>query len=60
MPSLSQLLSNLIRYTFYLALAGGLTDAVVSMRRNAAEATKKGLVSLKALNGALVSPTRNR
>ena len=50
------LILRLIKYAFYLGVAGQLVDATIAMRGKAFEASSHGLVSLRALNHALMGP----
>lgn len=53
MSSLNALISKLLKFAFYLALTGGLVDATLAMRKNAAKAHAQGLISLRVLNHSL-------
>ena len=60
MNSFTQILSNVLKIAIFLGVAGGLTDATISLAKNAHRAHQGGLVSLTALNRALASPPKVR
>lgn len=50
---MTNLVSIIFRYALYLGMAGQLVGATLNMRREAAKAGQRGLVSLKTLNSGL-------
>lgn len=50
---MTTLISRLFRYALYLGMAGQLVGAALNMRREAAKAGQRGLVSLKTLDSGL-------
>ena len=51
---MDNLVLRLLQYALYLGMIGGLVDATLNMRREAAHAGRNGLVSLRKLNEGLV------
>ena len=48
------LVTSLIQWALFLGVAGGLIDATIAMRNEAAKAHQMGLVSLSQLNHSLL------
>lgn len=51
-----RIVSNLIKFTLAIGLAGGLVDATRVMAFKAADAHRHGLVRLSKLNQSLFTP----
>ena len=47
------LIHSLIKFAFYVGIAGGLVDMTIAMGKKAGEAKKVGLVSFVELNRSL-------
>ncbi len=56
MKTITNLILALIKFALAVGIAGGLTDLTLSMRANAAKASRAGIISLKELNRSLVGP----
>lgn len=54
--NLSRILLGLLKLALVIGVAGGLTDLTLAMKSEAAKAHKRGIVSLKQLNKALIGP----
>jgi hypothetical protein len=57
---ISNLISSLIGWALFIGLCGGLVDTTIALRKNAADATRIGLVSLTQLNHHLISGNGKR
>ena len=53
------IVSSLIKFAFYVGLAGGLVDMTKAMMFKAADAHRVGLVSLTDLNRQLFTPHKS-
>ena len=52
--NMANLITSLIRWALFLGVCGGLVDATIAMRQEAAKAHQVGLISLGSLNRHLL------
>ena len=52
---MGRLIATVIQWALFLGVSGGLVDATIAMRREAARAQQVGLISLGKLNRGLIN-----
>jgi len=56
---MARLIATVIQWALFLGVSGGLVDATIAMRKEAAKAHQIGLISLGHLNRSLLGQSRN-
>lgn len=51
---MARLITTIIQWALFLGVSGGLVDATIAMRKEAAKAHQIGLISLGRLNRSLL------
>ena len=55
---MARLIATVIQWALFLGVSGGLVDATIAMRKEAAKAHEIGLVSLGLLNRSLLGQSK--